>query len=133
MVRPGDAPGNSAHPLSRRGFLVAAGAAGAVFSFAGLASAAGDAAFAPKLWHRIGTDGIVSVNSIRAEMGQHVGTALARILAEELEADWRLVRIDHVDCDPKWGTMVTGGSWSVWQTFPIYSRAGAAGRLADLI
>jgi len=29
--------------------------------------------------------------------------------------------------------MVTGGSWSVWQTFPLYSRAGAAGRLADLI
>ncbi len=26
--------------------------------------------------------------------------------------------------------MVTGGSWSVWQTFPIFSRAGAAGRMA---
>ena len=33
-------------------------------------------------------DGIVTVNIIRAEMGQHVGTALARILADELEADW---------------------------------------------
>jgi CO/xanthine dehydrogenase Mo-binding subunit len=26
--------------------------------------------------------------------------------------------------------MVTGGSWSVWQSFPIFSRAGAAGRIA---
>jgi CO/xanthine dehydrogenase Mo-binding subunit len=26
--------------------------------------------------------------------------------------------------------MVTGGSWSVWQSFPVLSRAGAAGRLA---
>tara|TARA_R110000850_G_scaffold3897_7_gene18434 strand:+ start:9 stop:1955 length:1947 start_codon:yes stop_codon:yes gene_type:complete len=26
--------------------------------------------------------------------------------------------------------MVTGGSWSVWQTFPIYSQAGTAGRTA---
>ena len=63
-------------------------------------------------------------------MGQHVGTALARILADELEADWAKVRIDHVDTDPKWGLMVTGGSWSVWQSFPLFSQAGAAGRIA---
>ncbi|MFZ8507306.1 hypothetical protein ACO1M3_13885, partial [Staphylococcus aureus] len=36
----------------------------------------------------------------------------------------------HVDTDPKWGLMVTGGSWSVWQTFPVFSQAGAAGRIA---
>ena len=70
------------------------------------------------------------MNVIRAEMGQHVGTALARILADELEADWAKVRVVHVDSDAKWGLMVTGGSWSVWQTFPLYSRAGAAGRMA---
>ena len=63
-------------------------------------------------------------------MGQHVGTALARILADELEADWDKVRIVAVDTDPKWGLMVTGGSWSVWMTFPVFSRAGAAGRIA---
>jgi CO/xanthine dehydrogenase Mo-binding subunit len=63
-------------------------------------------------------------------MGQHVGTALARIVADELEADWGKVRIVHVDTDPKWGLMVTGGSWSVWQSFPILSKAGAAGRIA---
>ena len=63
-------------------------------------------------------------------MGQHVGTALARILADELEADWSKVRVDAVDTDPKWGYMVTGGSWSVWMTFPVFSRAGAAGRIA---
>ncbi len=26
--------------------------------------------------------------------------------------------------------MITGGSWSVWQSFPVLSRAGAAGRIA---
>ncbi|MDB5457406.1 MAG: aldehyde oxidase and xanthine dehydrogenase molybdopterin binding, partial [Caulobacter sp.] len=57
-------------------------------------------------------------------------SALARILADELETPWDKVRITHVDTDPKWGLMVTGGSWSVWQTFPIFSRAGAAGRMA---
>ena len=72
----------------------------------------------------------MTVNIIRAEMGQHVGTALARILADELEADWDKVRLDAVDTDPKWGLMVTGGSWSVWATFPVFSHAGAAGRIA---
>lgn len=74
-------------------------------------------------------DCVVTVNIIRAEMGQHVGTSLARILADELEVEWNKIRIKHVDTDPKWGLMVTGGSWSVWQTFPIFSQAGAAGRI----
>jgi CO/xanthine dehydrogenase Mo-binding subunit len=86
--------------------------------------------FEPTIWFSIDGDGFVSVNIIRAEMGQHVGTALARILADELEADWDKVRIVHVDTDPKWGLMITGASWSVWQTWPVFSRAGAAGRMA---
>ena len=86
--------------------------------------------FDPTIWYGIDRDGIVTVNIIRAEMGQHVGTALARILADELEADWSKVRLDAVDLDAKWGTMVTGGSWSVWATFPVFSQAGAAGRIA---
>ena len=86
--------------------------------------------FDPTIWYSIDRDGIVTVNIIRAEMGQHVGTALARILADELEADWSKVRVDTVDSDAKWGTMVTGGSWSVWATFPVFSQAGAAGRIA---
>src|SRR5260370_34842238 len=63
-------------------------------------------------------------------MGQHVGTALVRIVADELEADWSKVKIDIVDSDPKWGLMMTGGSWSVGQSFPVLSRSGAAGRIA---
>jgi CO/xanthine dehydrogenase Mo-binding subunit len=86
--------------------------------------------FEPTIWYEIDRDGMVTVNIIRAEMGQHVGTALARIVADELEVDWASVRLRHVDTDPKWGTMVTGGSWSVWQSFPYLSQAGAAGRLA---
>ncbi|HWA63539.1 MAG TPA: molybdopterin cofactor-binding domain-containing protein [Caulobacteraceae bacterium] len=117
---------------TRRGFLVAATAGAALFGFArsDAAESAGPAAFEPTLWYSIDRDGTVTVNVIRAEMGQHVGTALARIVAEELEADWSKVRIVHVDSDPKWGLMVTGGSWSVWQSYPLMSQAGAAGRTA---
>ncbi|MDR3507327.1 MAG: molybdopterin-dependent oxidoreductase [Caulobacteraceae bacterium] len=135
--------GEGFDPLSRRGFLVASAGAVATFGFARAIEAAMDPAaphgvpatasgprFDPTLWFSIDSDGMVTVNIIRAEMGQHVSSAMAQIVAEELEADWDKVRITHVDTDPKWGLMVTGGSWSVWQTFPIFSRAGAAGRMA---
>jgi len=120
--------------LSRRGFLVAAAGTGVAFSFLTACTTGETAstapAYEPTQWYSIDNNGIVTVNVIRAEMGQHVGTSLARILADELEAPWDNVRINHVDSDPKWGLMVTGGSWSVWQTYPLYSQAGAAGRAA---
>jgi isoquinoline 1-oxidoreductase subunit beta len=86
--------------------------------------------FEPTIWFGIDPGGTVTVNIIRADMGQHVGTALARIVADELEADWSKVKIVTVDSDPKWGLMITGASWSVWQSFPVLSRSGAAGRIA---
>jgi isoquinoline 1-oxidoreductase beta subunit len=136
---------------SRRGFLIAMIGAGVMLGYArsGLAAveflgserqelypsgtppeSSASELFEPTIWYSIDPTGAVTVNIVRAEMGQHVGTALARIAADELEADWSKVRIVGVDTDPKWGEMVTGGSWSVWQTFPVLSRAGAAGRIA---
>ncbi|MES2095998.1 MAG: molybdopterin cofactor-binding domain-containing protein [Pseudomonadota bacterium] len=135
-------PGDLINPLSRRGFLVTSAALGISFGFpramaafdpaapGGLPAGTTGPVFEPVIWFGIDAAGLITVNIIRAEMGQHVGTALARILADELEADWDKVRIVHVDTDPKWGYMVTGGSWSVWQTFPVFSQAGAAGRTA---
>ena len=122
-----DTPAVNVTP-SRRGFLITVTAAGAMFGLTSKAQAADG--FAPTIWYDIDRQGTVTVHIIRAEMGQHVGTAIARIVADELEADWSKVKIDHVDSDPKWGLMVTGGSWSVWQSYPLYSQAGAAGRIA---
>src|SRR5215471_13246352 len=119
--------------LSRRAFLVGMAGAAVTFGFApghGTAQESGASPFEPTIWYSVDRDDIVTVNIIRAEMGQHIGTAIARILADELEADWSNVRISAVDTDPKWGLMLTGGSNSVWTDFPIYSRAGAAGRIA---
>lgn len=84
--------------------------------------------FAPTVWFEVDAGGAVLINIAKAEMGQHVGTALARVVADELGADWSRVSIKHVDSDPRWGYMVTGGSWSVFTTFAMLSRAGAAGR-----
>jgi CO/xanthine dehydrogenase Mo-binding subunit len=119
--------------FSRRAFLVGMVGAAVTFGFAprgGTAEESGSSPFEPTIWYSVDRDGIVTVNITRAEMGQHIGTAVARILADELEVEWSNVRIFAVDTDPKWGIMVTGGSRSVSGDFPVYSRAGAAGRIA---
>ena len=136
---------NAGTATTRRSFLITMTAAGIsmTLTLPDSAQAAGSpitsgsvlatglvSAFEPTIWYDIDREGILSVNIIRAEMGQHVGTALARIVADELEMNWASVRLRYVDTDPKWGTMVTGGSWSVWQSFPYLSQAAAAGRLA---
>ncbi len=123
--------------LGRRGFIASVLATGAVgFGWgvmpgtgrSGSALAAANASFSPVNLIEIGADGIVTVNVTKSEMGQHVGTAFAQIVCEELEAPWSAMRIRHVDSDPQWGLMVTGGSWSINWTFDALSRAGAAGR-----
>src|SRR5579883_3395775 len=125
--------------VNRRHFLVGTAAAGAGLTFgyallpkvmgeAGEAIAAGN--FSPTVWYTVDRGGIVTVHITKSEMGQHVGTALAQSVVEELEADWRDVRIDYPDPAERWGLMVTGGSWSVNNTFDTLSRCGAAGRIA---
>lgn len=126
--------------FSRRRFLVGTVSSTLVMAFAPLASAANlnkspqqtlkNKLFSPNVWFEINPMGEININIAKAEMGQHIGTALARVLADELGADWSKVSITHVDTDPKWGYMVTGGSWSVFQTFKPLSQAGAAGRIA---
>ncbi|MCY7297287.1 xanthine dehydrogenase family protein molybdopterin-binding subunit [Alteromonas sp. a30] len=124
---------------SRRHFLVASASASLVMAFApsvtlakqeGAAERVNQKRFSPTVWFEIDTEGKVLVNIAKAEMGQHVGTALARIVADELGANWDDIDIKHVDTDPKWGYMVTGGSWSVSTSFQMLSQAGAAGRIA---
>src|SRR4051812_22862900 len=89
---------------SRRSFLIGAFGASVVFGYArsglsqlelissGAQARSAKELFEPTIWYGIDRNGEVTVNIIRAEMGQHVGTALARIVADELEADWAKVR-----------------------------------------
>ena len=119
--------------LDRREFLTTA-AVGLTLAFAipgagRVRSASAAAAFEPNAWLTITPDGVVTVHIIRAEMGQGVGTALAQIVGEELETDWKDIRIDYPVNDPKYGFMFTGGSFSVNRSFDALSRAGAAARI----
>jgi len=96
--------------VTRRAFLASAAAAGAAltirFPLVGPGEAAGAAAYDPNATLTITPDGLVTVHITKAEMGQGVGTALAQIVAEELEADWKDVRVDYPINDPKYGLML---------------------------
>src|SRR3989338_5325940 len=91
---------NSAFNVSRRRFL--AGAGGLSFCVALEANAfrlARQAQARPArrvlgAWVRIAPDGIVTILSSGAEMGQGSMTSLPLILAEEMDADWSKVTID---------------------------------------
>ncbi|HEY8538419.1 MAG TPA: molybdopterin cofactor-binding domain-containing protein, partial [Steroidobacteraceae bacterium] len=51
-------------------------------------------------WVRIAPDNSVIVVVPHCDMGQGVPTALAMMLAEELDADWNLVRVEEAPADP---------------------------------
>ncbi|MDE2361560.1 MAG: xanthine dehydrogenase family protein molybdopterin-binding subunit [Hyphomicrobiales bacterium] len=123
--------------LSRRSFVVGSTAAGLACAFGpslALADAAASA-FAPSVWYSVAPDGIVTVNVGKADMGQHVASTMAQLVAEELGAAWSDMRVNLTGNDPKYndpalGAIITGGSWSTKMNFDAMSRAGAAGRLA---
>ena len=84
--------------------------------------------FQPNLFIRIDTDGSVTLTVHRSEMGQGVRTALAMILADELEADWTKVRVVQSPADFKTGNQLTGGSGSVAINYQPLREVGAMAR-----
>ncbi len=130
--------------LARRKFLKLAGSVGlALGAFPhlaiGQATGNGPAGSAlkpteqPSAFVQIAPNGEVTVAVNRLEFGQGVQTALPMILAEELDADWSLVRSRHGSndaayVDPLFGIHLTGGSHSVKNSFTQYRELGARAR-----
>lgn len=84
--------------------------------------------FEPNMYVQIDNLGLVTITISRTEMGQGVRTALAMILAEELEADWSSIQVKTAPADTKYGRQLTGGSQSIEQLFTPLRRAGAMAR-----
>ena len=89
-------------------------------------------------WVHIRTDGRITIFNPAAEMGQGSMTALAVLIAEELDADWKDVHIEHAPIEPEvygmnpgWGgsaRMITVGSFTVMNYFDSLRIAGAQAR-----
>ncbi len=118
-------------PLSRREFVAAGVAAGAglvIGFYLPHHSARQNEAFSPNAYLRITPDNRVTIVVARSEMGQGVRTALPMILAEELEADWKLIEIEQAGASTLFGDQTTGGSASIRTTWDPMRKAGASAR-----
>lgn len=129
--------------VNRRTFIKgsAAGASGLILGFfiptAGRfaigANAPAAPVFPPNAFLRIAPDNTISVVINRLELGQGVNTALPMILADELDADWALMRselapLGSVYNDPAFGMQITAGSGSIAHSFTQYREIGARAR-----
>jgi isoquinoline 1-oxidoreductase beta subunit len=115
------------------GGLVIAFTAPGVRRFAWAQPDAKRAPFAPNAFLRVGNDDTVTVLLAHSEMGQGVWTTLPMLIAEELDADWSRIKVEHAPAAPVYahtafGIQMTGGSTSTWSEFERYRQAGALAR-----
>ena len=132
--------------LTRRTLLASTAGAGLVIAIGGFAPRSAFAAIpekdglatgplAPNAFVRIGTDNLVTIVCKHHEMGQGNTTGLATLAADELDADWALVRTEYAPSNAKlynnllFGDMQgTGGSSAIANSFLQMRAAGAAAR-----
>jgi len=84
--------------------------------------------WAPNFYLKMDRDGILTISAFRSEMGQGIRTAIAMLIAEELDVDWNAVRIEQALTDSKYGDQLTGGSVSISTYYSGLRLAGAAAR-----
>jgi isoquinoline 1-oxidoreductase beta subunit len=119
--------------LSRRGFLKAGAAGVLLVSFRLPVAHAASDTFKPNAFIRVGDDDVVTLVMPQVEMGQGIYTALGMILADELDASFDKVVLQHAPpgkdyINPVFGVQATGGSTSVRAFWDPLRKAGASAR-----
>ena len=124
--------------LSRRDFLkvstALSGGLALEFWFPVASAAGGAVATEVNAWIVIHPDDRVVIRIARSEMGQGSYTALAQLVAEELDCDWAKVSAEfaspheHFRRNRIWGSMSTGGSMGVRSSQDYVRKAGASAR-----
>ena len=119
--------------IDRRTFLKATGltATGIVLGLQmGCSPSKPGVPFSPNVYLTINSDGSVVIVSHRQEMGTGIRTGLPMIVADELEADWKQVKlVQAVGDEKKYGNQNTDGSFSVRMFFEPMRKAGASARM----
>jgi isoquinoline 1-oxidoreductase beta subunit len=85
--------------------------------------------WAPDVYVSFDAEGTVHIISHRSVMGQGIRTGLPAVLADEMEADWKQVKVEQAPGDAMYGNQNTDGSWSVRGFMQRMREAGATVRL----
>lgn len=94
--------------------------------YAGLADSA---AWNPSVYLGIETNGTVIVVAHRSEMGTGIRSVLPTVVADELDADWKRVKVEQAIGDEKYGSQNTDGSCSIRDFYDAMREAGATARM----
>ncbi|MBS1790244.1 MAG: xanthine dehydrogenase family protein molybdopterin-binding subunit [Acidobacteria bacterium] len=121
--------------INRRSFLQVSALAGGGFllslhsSKAAALAQSQQAALAPADFVSIAPDGIVRITSRNPETGQHSLNMLPMLIAEELDVEWKQVKIVRAGVDNnKYGIQFTGGSTATPNNWEPMRQVGGAAR-----
>jgi isoquinoline 1-oxidoreductase beta subunit len=124
--------------LSRRNFLRISAAAGGGVMIAGYFEPVADIfaqipvtspALTASAFITIASNGVVTLMAKNPDIGQGVKTHLPMLIAEELDVDWKDIRIQQADLDQvKYGPQNAGGSNATPTNWEPLRQVGAAGR-----
>src|SRR3989442_3537986 len=123
---------------ARRKFLKQSAAIGGGltvgFSFPAALAQKADAAAEINAWVVIRPDDAIIIRYARSEMGQGSMTSAPMLVAEELECDWRRVKIEYASANANvkrrraWGDMAAVGSRTIRNSQEYLRKAGATAR-----
>ncbi|BDC51655.1 aldehyde dehydrogenase [Bryobacterales bacterium F-183] len=118
--------------ITRRELIQGAISAGALVLGAKLIpqnAEAAPTAWNPSVYLGLEADGTVVVIAHRSEMGTGIRSVLPMVVADELGADWKRVRVEQALGDAKYGSQNTDGSCSIRDFVDAMHVAGASARL----
>lgn len=122
--------------VSRRSFLKVTAIAGGGFLLSAYLEPVGNVwarapqhELSPDAFIRIASDGMVTIMAKNPEEGQGVKTMLPMLIAEELDVDWKNVKIEQAAVDAaKYGLQVAGGSTATPNNWVPMRQVGATCR-----